>query len=278
MDYHPPTCELAKRSNFDSIIMSAPTFTTLPREIRNRIYDFVWDLGKPVAPTGWSSSYMPHSMRRSYPFDRVPINAILTLLHVNHQISAEAASTFYSQRKFYSAPNPLVPFLKGIALHRHLIKDIEVLQVPGFEMRFSTQIFNFLKTLDGLRSFTMRIDTDSFHRFQEHLIEAGMHKLMDRIVFTVHTEHTTFLDYTKADSYGTLMKERIVFTNALTYAKGGKKWKIRGFHCRVISRQMVSCVIGAGLQPLHVPSQPCNHDHHRPGRYYDIERFLIASA
>ena len=112
--------------------MSAPTFTTLPREIRDRIYDFVWDFGQPVGPSGWSSKYMPRSMQRSSPFDSVPIHAMLALLHVNHQISAEAAAAFCGQRKFYSAPSTL-------SFPTHYSPFHHVLEIGGL-FRFSRHV------------------------------------------------------------------------------------------------------------------------------------------
>lgn len=279
VDYHHPTCEPPENSNVYRV-SSCPTFatfTTLPREIRNRIFDFVWDLGQSVAPSGWSSRYMPRSMRRKRPFASVRMNAMLALLHANRQISAEAADTFYSQRKFYSAPNQLIPFLEKIGFHRHLIKDIEVLQVPEYELRFPAQTFNFLKSLDGLHSFTMKIHTGSFHRLQEHLVEAGIHKLIDRIVLTVRTEHTSTLHSTIASPPSILINEGILFTNTLTREKGGKEWKSQGVHCQVIDRT-AGKVNKEGTCLVEAPSQPCNHDHHPPGWYYDTHGFLNASA
>lgn len=136
-------------------------------------------------------------MLRSRPFNSAPTNVTLSLLHVNHQISAEAASIFYGKRTFNSSPERQIPFLEGIALRRHLIKDMEVLETPAFELRFPPQTFDFLQSLDGLRSFTMRIGTDPFQRLQEHLIEAGIYKFTDRMVVVVYSEHRTVLNFMK---------------------------------------------------------------------------------
>ena len=243
--------------------MSPPTFTTLPREIRDRIYDFVWDLGQAVAPSGWSSMFIPESLRRSIPFDTVPFDVTLALLQVNHQISAEAVSTFYGKRKFCLNPNNLITFLEGIALHRNLIKDIEVLEHRRFELRFPSQTFNVLQTMDALRSFTMRVVTNCLRGLQEHLIEAGIHKVIERMVVTVHSYHGKYLSY-KEEGQSEDTEETVVFTNTLTCAKGGKEWKSQGFHCQVVERKDVGRI---GWRHVDIPYQPCNHYHHRTGRY-----------
>ena len=263
VELHPPTCELAKRSKVDRFIMSSPTFRTFPREIRDRIYDFVWDLRQAVAPSGWSSMYMPYSLRRFNPFDSVPFHETLALLHVNHQISAEAVSTFYGKRKFSSNPDQLIPFLKEIAPHRHLIKAIEVFEDPVSPLRFPPQIFDFLQTLDALRSLAMRIETYCLRSLQEHLIEAGIHRVTERMVFTVHSYHEKTLTNWE-EGMSKYSEEQVVFIKTLTCAKGGKELKSQGFRCRVVERYDVGRL---EWRPVHVPSQPCNHYHHRTGRY-----------
>ena len=201
-------------------------------------------------------------MLRDRPFNSAPANVTLSLLHINHQISAEAVSMFPGKRTLNSSPKRLIPFLEGIALCRHLIKDMEVLETPAFELRFPPQTFDFLQSLDGLRSFTMRIGTDPFHRLQEHLIEAGIYKLTDRMVVVVYSEHRTVLNFTKN---GMFNLEYILFTNNLTCAKGEKEFKSRGFYCKVLSHE------GGGIigvrHMMNTSCQPCNHSHHRPGRY-----------
>ena len=127
-----------------TITMSSPTFTSLPLEIRDRIYDFVWDLGQMVSISGWSSEYVPRSLRKIHPFDSNSADVTLALLHVNHQISAEAASTFYGKRTFCFAPNQLIPFLEGIVLRQYLIREIEVTESSSFDLRFPPQAFDLL--------------------------------------------------------------------------------------------------------------------------------------
>lgn len=203
---------------------------------------------------------MRNSRRMSLPFDRVPFDETLALLHVNHQISAEAVSTFYGKRKFCSSPDRLIPFLEGIASHRHLIKDIEVLEDPVSELWFPPQIFDLLQTLDALRSFTMRIEPCCLPDWQEHLIEAGIHKIVERMVVTVHTHHQKTLFY-EEEGLSEYTGERVEFINTWTCAKGGGNWKDQGFRCLVLQRNDEGRV---EWSPDDVP-QPCNHDRHLTG-------------
>ena len=145
-------------------------------------------------------------------------------------------------------------------------------------MRFPAQTFNFLRNLDGLRSFTMTTDRESFHRLRKHLIEAGIHKLIDRIVFTIYTQYQLIQGFTEG-TWGTRNRERIVFTNNLTFAKGGKKWISQDVHCQVIAeKREEGGLIGEDFRPVDVPSQSCNHDHHRLGRCWNPEGFPSAMA
>ena len=245
--------------------MASPTFATLPREIRDRIYDFVWDLGQAVASSRLSSMHMLRSMRSSLPFDSIPFDLILALLRVNHQISAEAASTFYGKRKFYSFPDRLIYFLELIPLHRHLIKDIEVLGYLGLQTRFPPQTFDCLQNLNGLRSLTVRFNGVFSHHLQQHLVEAGIHRLTERIVVTVHSEYGIFLKITeKGSSRITEEQECVQLTDTLTCAKGENEWKSQCLHCRVIHRIDRE---GTEWRSVDEPTQTCDHDHHHRERY-----------
>ncbi|CAD6593585.1 MAG: hypothetical protein ASARMPRED_007687 [Alectoria sarmentosa] len=238
--------------------MSSPTFMSLPLEIRNRIYDFVWDLGQMVSISGWSSKYVPRSLRKIHPFDSNSADVTLALLHVNHQISAEAASTFYGKRKFYFGPNQLMPFLKGIVLRRHLIREVEVMETSSFDLRFPPQAFDLLRNLDRLRSFTMIINTKPFEYVHRHLVNAGIYRLTDRLEVTVHSERGITL-YDKDQSILPHGSEYVVFRNNWTCAKGEREFKSQGFHCKGSGRLNEENIWE------HESSQPCDHDHHRLG-------------
>lgn len=234
--------------------MSSPTFSTLPREIRDRIYDFVWDLGQTVSPS-------LSLLRGVYDFNNLPADVVLALLRVNHQISSEAASTFYGKRKFYLSLNLLSPFLEGIALRRHLIKDVEVHDQYNF--RFPFQTFELFQDMDALRSFTMTIKQEPFNIFQERLADSGIYKITDRTEIIVHSERKFAVT---CREYGifTHHMEFVALTNIWTCAKGEREWKSRGFHCMVEGRMLNDL----SMERANIfPSQPCHHDHHRQQHY-----------
>ena len=213
-----------------------------------------------VSISGWSSGYVPRSWRKIHPFDSNSADVTLALLHVNHQISAEAASTFYGKRKFYFGPNQLMPFLEGIVLRRHLIREIEVMESSSFDLRFHPQAFNLLRNLDRLRSFTMSINTEPFEYVHRHLVNAGIHRLTDRLEVTVHSERGIRL-YNKDHGILPHRSEYVVFRNSWTCAKGEREFKSQGFHCRVSSRLNEENF----WEYNNESSQPCGHDHHRLG-------------
>ena len=227
---------------------------TLPREIRDRVYDFVWDLKQTVWLSGWNPDYDPPSLRKIYPFPYVSANATLALLYVNHQISAEAMSVFYGKRKFCFRPDQLMPFLEGVALRRHLIKDIEVSEILSRQL--PPQTFEYLRTLHGLRSFTVRMDIESVKEVQEVLVNAGIYKLTDLMKVTLHSRYGMHLGFREYDPL-----EYVIFTNIWTCAKGEREWISRGFHCQAHSREMNNKV--CSIEGNDVASQLCQHDHHR---------------
>lgn len=222
---------------------------------------------------------VPDSIRSPHPFKSVLSDVTLALLHVNHQISAEAASTFYGKRTFYSSRRRLIPFLEEVGLHRHLIKDIQLLADLNsqsawnkqlfWEMQFPPQTINFLQTLEGLRSLTIWTKAGLVHRLQQQLFEAGIHRLTERVVVTVHYEYGMVLEFME-EGKSVTTEESVIFKNTLTCEKGGKEWESSGFHCRVTHR------IDEGRPrspPYGDPSQPCNHGHHRLERIaYDATR------
>lgn len=232
--------------------MSSPTFTTLPREIRDRIYDFVWDLGKTVSPKLWSQ-------RCVRGFENFPTDVVLALLRVNHQISAEATSTFYGKRKFK------YPFLAGhrthkfIALRGHLIKAFEMYFNPSHMCWNCPQTFDTLQVMDALRSFTIWIAHETPKNILEYLAGSGIYKLVDRMEVTVRSERTIVLDRRK---YGvtTHWEEYVTLTHKWTCEKGKREWKSPGLRCLV---HFLVLNDGSTENTNNVSSQVCDHDHHR---------------
>ena len=109
------------------------TFTTLPLEVRNDIYSFVFDHGclTPLedAPWGWYKSFQCISGHREpdpgteYLFPQ----QILALLSVSQQVSDEAAAYFYGKTIFEGTWPLIAAFVKGIgAQRRNMIRTIVI--------------------------------------------------------------------------------------------------------------------------------------------------------
>ena len=235
--------------------MSPPTFTTLPREICDIVYHFVWNHA-PASGATSASPYRKHSRRKLYPFDRFSADVTLALLHVSRQVSAEAALVFYGKRTFYFDPIDVVPFLRGFSHRLDLIKDIEVTEGTLKLLRTYSKTFAALSTLGGPQSFTMSIDTflarnRYFEWALERLVIVGIHHVTDRMNVTVRATGRMRLGYLEG------YPKASELTDTWTCAKGERHWKKRGLHCRAYHRNM--------LLESHEPSlgHPCDHEDHR---------------
>ena len=233
--------------------MTSPKFTTLPLEIRNRIYDYVWDLGQAMnvepkePPIQLRGDRRPPRSRRLCPFQNMLHNTILALLFVSHQISAEAALTFYGKRTFrFSDPRLLGSFLMATPLHRQLIRDVSFHYLwaihPAWEL---------LRAWSSLLSFTLYIYNDPSCRRPEQL---DIHHLNDLMKCTLIFWQVTTTSRVK-DGKVTDNIDRVRFTNAWTCAKGETEWRVRGVHCALTN----------DIYKDHM-FQACDHDHHRLAR------------
>lgn len=249
------------------IVMSPPSFTTLPREIRDRIYDFVWDLGRDVS---LSAPRLTRRKQKIVPFVNFPAETMLALLQVNHQISAEAAPIFYGERVFCSLPELLIPFLGGIGLRQYLLRDISLESPNSAWLWLHPQTFEVLQILNSLRSFTMKIRTYSFKQDQDDLVHMGIHKLTNRMDVTVHWERSFRLPYDgQSESEVVELMEDVILTNTMTCAKGETEWRSKGFRCRVLSRMNEELI---WVRQVNLSSQPCDHENHSTGRDWGIAR------
>ena len=227
--------------------MSSPTFTTLPREIRDLVYDFLWDFEQIITPT--TSEYAVS--RSLYLFDHSVPEITLALLRVNHQLLAEAAPTFYGKRTFRLMSHVLVPFLQGVSRHRHLIKDLQVLETTPLPSR----AFDILPTLAGLRSFTIVLEGQRLREVLKYLLCTGMDQLADTIDVTVR--HEREINQIWEDGVPTNSKEKVRFTDVWKRADSDNRGSKLGVHCWVRH---------CGTDQNSHPGQPCGHDHHRKGR------------
>ena len=244
-----------KKVRFERVIMPPPTFITLPREIRDMVYHFVWDHAPPNGATSLSPDRTPFR-RHIYPFDRFPIDVTLALLHVNRQISAEAALIFYGKRTFYFDPKDVIPFLRRFPHRLDLIKDIEVTEGSFFFLRLYSKIFAVLPTLGGPKSFAISLNlfltiNRPFERVLERLATVGIHNVTDRMNVSVR-----FVGRMRQDSTEDC-QTAIKLTETWTCAKGERHWKKLGLQCRAYQR---------GMQLVyheHPLGQLCDHEDHR---------------
>ena len=102
-----------------------------------------------MSPLESWSNYVRSSQQKSHRFDSFSADVALALLHVNRQVSAEAASVFYGKRTFCIEFSHLILFLQRISLRRHLIKDIQVSDFSSHDKQSCSQTFQLLRTLNG---------------------------------------------------------------------------------------------------------------------------------
>ena len=235
--------------------MSPPTFITLPREIRDIVYHFVWDCG-PVSGSMWRSSIREHYRLKLYPSHRFPADVNLALLHVNRQISAEAALVFYGKRTFYFDSKYVIPFLRDFSPRLDLIKNIEVAEGSLNFLRTYGKTFTVLSALGGPQSLTMSIDTlgarnRPFERGLERLATVGIHHVTDRMNVTISFVGRIRLGYSEG------FPNAIEFTDTWTCAQGERQWMKRGLHCRIYNGDIRWVGHERSL------GQPCDHEDHR---------------
>ena len=235
--------------------MSPPTFITLPREIRDIVYQFVWDLDPANGPKSASPCRI-HFLCKLCPSHRFPADITLALLHVNRQISAEAALVVFGKRTFCLDIKGVIPFLRGFSHRLDLIKNIEVEETSLNFLRTYGKTFTVLSAAGGPQSLTLSIDTlgarkRPFERALERLATLGIHHITDRMNVTVRFVGRIRLGYSEG------FPSAIEFTDTWTYAQGERQWMKRGLHCRIYNGN----IWPAGHE--RALGQPCDHEDHR---------------
>ena len=170
----------------------SPTFTTLPWEIRNEIYNYVFDnksisivTYKEITRKFWLVNPLPkriedfHGLSDSQKTYALLLakhtqdchglsdpQKTLALLLVNHQISDEAAAYFYHKMLFRGTWAALRPFIKGIGAHRRdMIKSVEITQTGSIISIFKhNEAFQLLSELPSLRNLRVAITGMEFFR------------------------------------------------------------------------------------------------------------------
>ena len=160
------------------------TFTTLPLEVRNEIYTFVFDHDRlspcDNAPLCKAFQY-EHSPDGHWPWVReLHPQQTLALLSVSQQISDEAAAYFYGNTIFYGYWPLIAAFVKGIgAQRRNMIRRIEI---DWKQSLFKDdENLDMLAELTGLQTVHMYAITKDFTHLQNDTIPGCISGLVGKV-------------------------------------------------------------------------------------------------
>lgn len=149
----------------------SPTFTTLPWELRNEIYSYVFYYKnvsirtfRRHAPKLWLLNPLPKRTDNFYGISAP--QETLALLRINHQIYEEAAAYFYHKMLFRGTWPALRSFIKGIgAYRRDMIKSVEITQTdPIISVFKHNEAFRLLSGLPSLRKLRVAIPGIEFFK------------------------------------------------------------------------------------------------------------------
>ena len=181
--------------------MTSLFLTKLPIEIRKDIYElaFRYD-GVDVRDKPNHEFWIQRRIGSYSYFVQNPPDEVLALLHVNRQISQEAAASFYTNTKFTGFTADILSFLNGISgFRRDLIATINMVTGPissdawsmgstGFRYNYQAENFKqllkavigLLSTMTGLRTVNIGITPElrrHSRRIQLWLIDYGILEL-----------------------------------------------------------------------------------------------------
>ena len=164
----------------------ATTFTTLPLEVRNEIYTFVFDHDRlsprDSAPGRLCKSFQyEHSDGGFWGWvrDLLP-QQTLALLSVNQQISDEAAAHFYGKTTFYGNWPLIAAFVKGIgAQRRNMIRNIEI--DCGQSLFKDDENLDMLAGLTNLRTVDIYANSTDFPHLQNDAIPGCILGLVEKV-------------------------------------------------------------------------------------------------
>lgn len=166
--------------------------TTLPLEVRNEIYKFVFDHDhlSPHANWGPCKSFR-FELGHGSPWplaNDVLAQQILALLSVSQQVSDEAAAYFYGKTVFYGNWPLIAAFVKGIgAQRRNMIRRIEIdCEKSSFK---DDENFEMLAELASLRTVHLCAISKDFTPLQNDTIPGCILGLVGKvdIDITVYT-------------------------------------------------------------------------------------------
>jgi len=240
-----------------------------PREIRDRIYDYVFDCDSedPVElhPVEW------HAARRGDYRTRLllPIGSgdlkltdeALALLHVNHQISNEAACHLYGKRTFSGNSRDFLMFLRGIGQCRKLVRKVQIFEHSSNADDHATHLHDLISDLSTLGTlklfrFVMVEDQYSYRSVYQSLIDRGVHKLGCELEVR-NGGNRSFVRRGLSPDNPTRTVVR--FSKHWTCAKDSLEWKGGELHC-----QTLAWLSPESLNWVPVPEpriKLCNHIH-----------------
>ena len=158
------------------------TLTTLPLEVRNEIYTFVFDHDR-LRLRGRPRKFFQYDHSHG-PYKRLAPQQTLALLSVSQQLSDEAAAYFYGKTIFRGTWPLIAAFVKGIgAQRRHMIRRVEIDgELSSFE---DDESLDMLAELTSLRTVHIRAFTSDFTRLQNKLIQRRILGLAGKVDINV---------------------------------------------------------------------------------------------
>ena len=196
--------------------MSSRFLSKLPAEIRDQIYDLVFerDYGDYVI------------LGESYYVDPWPGPAWtprhrMSLLRVNHQIAQEAESRFYNKIEIFGDIHYFDSFLQNIgARRRRLITTIGVRFLSLCDPHLESRLFSLVETMQKLKVLSISVpcaDRHEFEKRQRLLLETGLKHFLGKYDISVY-------DLVAREKHPA---RRFSTTDIWGCAKGGTDWKFR---------------------------------------------------
>lgn len=211
----------------------SPSFTTLPLEIRHKIYGVVFNC-QSILPTSsvllerskalcseLSSKVNDGFYCKEYP------QIVLALLLVNRQISDEAALYFYGKTTFRAELWHMIRFLKGVGIRRrNIIRRVEIVHEQQLRNTPGEQkIFDLLCTMDSLQMIRLELfERLDFVVLQQLLIDFGILQLTGRADISVHHTYqkSTMVQESSEDEP---IRALVRYSYVWSCAKDATEWK-----------------------------------------------------
>ena len=164
----------------------APTFTTLPLEIRHEIYRHVFDYDFITPQAGkYSRRLIFHPPPERYHgfTEKSNPQILLALLSVSQQVSIEAQAFFYGNTQFRGKRFQIVAFIKGIGPRRRdAVRSVTVSHPASLAFRFDNgETLEMLGLLPNLRTLRITASVRDFTRLQNDFVQGGLLKLAGKL-------------------------------------------------------------------------------------------------